>query len=285
MSFRLPRFNLQLFLSAALCFACTRGEIPHDFRVEVSEVIASTDPVKVVVRTISDDHVVKPSTEEFPLTVVPEGLAKVNPQGTLTCLRSGDGDVRLTLGANTRSAPLKCRLVDKVDASNVGRVELMAGPFKPKIRVLGKNGRELDGVELLLSSRNTGVLFPRGSELVPKMVGTATVIARAGLVTQEFTVDVVRQERPEALPLEQNRKIFFSLEPGKYELTVRLPTTKRLVAEWRSAPYCKYDKESKEHVSNCVLRAKGGVVFDSPAYLIDGSTEISTDGVSIFEVP
>lgn len=278
-------FALRSLVVTSLFFACSRREIPHDFRVELTDVVASSDPVKVTVRVLDENRQVKAGTDEYPFSVAPEGLAKVNSQGTLTCMRSGDGSVQLTLGPNTRSAPLKCRLVEKVDASDVGRVELMAGPFKPRIRILGKGGQELDGVELLLSSRNTGVLFPQGDKLVPKMVGTATVIARAGLVTQEFKVDVVRKVTPEALPLEQNRKIFYSLETGKYELQVKLPTPKRLVAAWREAPYCNYDKDSNEHVSTCVLRTKGGVVFDNPAYLNSGAAEISTDGVSIFEVP
>jgi hypothetical protein len=277
--------NAQLALGLLASFACSRREIPHDFRVEVTDVVASTDPVKVTVRLIDEGHQVKTGNDEYPFSVVPGGLAKVDAQGTLNCLHDGDGSVQLTLGPNTRSAPLKCRLVARVDASNVGRVELTAGAFKPKIRILGQAGQELDSVELLLSSRNTGVLFPRGSELVPQLVGTATVIARAGLVTQDFTVDVVRKVTPEALPLEQNRKIFYSLEMGKYELTVKLPTAKRLTAEWREAPYCNYSKESSEHVMTCVLRTKGGVVFDNPGYLINGSKEISIDGVGLFEVP
>jgi hypothetical protein len=176
-------------------------------------------------------------------------------------------------------------LVEKVDASNVGRVELMNGAFKPNIQVLGKNGAVLDGVDVLLSSKNTGVLFPRGNELVPQQVGTATVIARAGQVSKEFTVDVVRKIDVEALPLEANKKIFFSLPAGNYELRVVLPEPKRLTAEWRSAPYCNYMATAVEHTSSCVLRAKGGVVFDSPSYLLRGSSEISTSGVSLYEIP
>ncbi len=127
--------------------------------------------------------------------------------------------------------------------------------------------------------------MPHGSELLPKNVGTATILVSAGQASQTFKVDVIRKLTPEALPLEQNHKIYFSLEPGKYELRVVLPESKRLTAEWRSAPYCNYAATSKEHVSVCVLRAKGGVVFDSPSYLMGGSTEISTNGVTIAEVP
>ena len=70
-----------------------------------------------------------------------------------------------------------------------------------------------------------------------------------------------------------------------YELHVVLPESKKLTADWRSAPYCNYAATAQDHISVCVLRAKGGVVFDSPAYLLSGSTEISTTGVAIAEVP
>lgn len=266
-------------------FGCTQRRVPHDFRLELAGVVASTDPAKVTVRAFNAEGTNSVSEEEYPFSVQPADLASVDNRGTLLCRRCGDGMVALTLGTNTRSVPLKCRLVARIDASDVGRVELTAGLIKPKIRVLGKHDEELDSVPLLLSSRNTEVLVPQGNQLLPKNVGTATLLARAGQATQTFTVDVIRRVTPEALPLEQNHKIYFSLEPGKYELRVILPEAKRLTAEWRSAPYCNTAATSKEHVSVCVLRAKGGVVFDSPSYLMRGSTEISTEGVTIAEVP
>jgi hypothetical protein len=259
--------------------------VPHDFRLELAGVVDSSDPAKVTVRTFNAEGANSVSDGEYEFSVQPADLATINNQGTLVCQRSGDGTVNLTLGSNKRSAALKCRLVARIDASDVGRVELTAGLISPKIRVLGKRGEDLDGVQLLLTSKNTEVLVPQGSQLLPKNVGTATLLARAGQATQTFKVDVIRKVTPEALPLEQNHKIYFSLEPAKYELRVVLPEAKRLSAEWRSAPYCNYAATSKEHVSVCVLRAKGGVVFDSPSYLMRGSTDISTEGVTIAEVP
>ena len=225
------------------------------------------------------------STDEHPFSVSPPGIASVSSRGALICQKSGDGTVSLTWGPNTRTVPVRCRLVEKVDASDVGRVELTAGAFKPKIRVLGKGGAELEGVDVTLTSKNSGVLIARGSELVPKTVGNATLLARAGQATQEFKVDVVRKLTPEALPIDKDRKISFSLEAGKYELRVVLPSEKRLSAEWRGAPYCNYSGTSKEHVTTCVLRTKGGVVFDNPGFLLSGSTDVVVDGVSIYEVP
>jgi carbamoyl-phosphate synthase large subunit len=51
------------------------------------------------------------------------------------------------------------------------------------------------------------------------------------------------------------------------------------------APYCDYAATSREHVSTCVLRTKGGVVFDNPAYLARGEETVSVEGVTLFEVP
>jgi hypothetical protein len=265
--------------------ACQQKEIPRDFKLEVPDVIVSQDPVTVTVRVTKNDGTNGTSQDENDFVVAPDDLASVSKRGVLTCKKSGDGSVSLTLGSNTRKADLHCRLVERVDASVVGRVELAQGSFRPKVRVLGKGGAELDGVPLVLTSKNTGVLLASGDSLVPKMVGQATILARAGQATQEFKVDVVRTLKPEALPIEQNRKIHFSLEAGKYELRVVLPTEKPLSAEWRGAPYCNYSGVGKEHVSTCVLRTKGGVVFDNPNYLVHGANEVSVEGVSIAEVP
>jgi hypothetical protein len=270
----------------AVCLvACEKRELPRDFKLELPELVLSRDPVTVGVKVTSADGVVSVSRDELPLTVEPSTLAQITSRGSLTCQSSGDGTLSLTLGDITRKAALRCRLVEKVDASDVGRVELSSGAFKPKIRVLGKGGAELDGVELVLTSRTSEVLFPRGSQLVPKNVGTAVVLARAGQIAQEFKVDVVRKLTPEALPLDGGRRIHFSLDSGKYELRVVLPAEKRLTMEWRGAPYCNYGATSREHVATCVLRTKGGVVFDNPAFLVSGSNEPSVEGVSLHEVP
>jgi len=266
------------------CFvatACQSSPLPAEFRLEVIPVITSSDPAKVLIRSLQPSSTPLDPRAEYPFEVAPKEVGQIDRFGTFVCKKSGDAVIRL----ERREAKVSCRLVDRVDASNVGRVELMDGPFVPKVRILGKSGEELSDVELQLTSKNSAILFPRGRELVPKEVGTATVIARAGQASQTFTVDVVRRVRPEALPLQQNQKIFFSLEPGKYELRVALGAEQRLVAEWREAPYCNYSGTAREHVSICLLRKKGGVVFDSPAYLTQGSTDISVEGVTIFEVP
>lgn len=267
--------------------ACQTKTAPQKLRLELPELITSGDPVKVVVRVTDAQGMVTTADGEHPFVITPAGLASAGSRGSLHCTRSGDGSVELTWGTASDRAKLRCRLVDKLDTSlaHQQRVELADGAFTPKVRVLGKDGVELADVELAFSSKTPGVLFPKGKQLVPNNVGTAVVVARADQVAREFSVDVVRKLAPEALPLDGNRRIHFSLLPGKYQLVVELPEPKALAAEWRGAPHCAYTAIQRRHVSTCVLRTKGGVAFPNPAFLLRSASELSLEGVSLHEVP
>lgn len=276
---------LPALLLTALSAGCQTEETPAALKLELPEVVLSADPVRAIARITDAEGRKRVGEKEYDFSVSPADLASVDRRGNLVCRRSGDGKVAVVISGVNAAADLRCRLVDKIEAPKLGRVELAAGPFVPAVRVLGKGGAELSDVPLMLTSKSSAVVYPKDNQLVPKNVGTAVIVARAGQAFVEFPVDVVRRVTVEALPLDANRKINFSLEAGKYELSVRLPEEKRLKAEWRGAPYCDYTGTAKEHVSTCVLRTKGGVVFDNPAYLLRREETVSTEGVTLFEVP
>jgi hypothetical protein len=275
---------LSVLVSAGIA-ACQMEETPAALKLELPAVVMSPDPVRAIARITDAEGRKRVGEKEYDYSVAPAELASVDRRGNLICRKSGDGKVTVVISGVNAAADLRCRLVDKIEAPQVGRVELAQGPFVPAVRVLGKGGTELSDVTLTLTSRSSAVLYPKDNQLVPKSVGSAVIVARAGQAFVEFPVDVVRRVVVEALPIDGNRKINFSLEAAKYELTVKLPVEKRLKAEWRGAPYCDYSATAKEHVSTCVLRTKGGVVFDNPAYLVRGEEIVSTDGVTLFEVP
>src|SRR5258708_6657804 len=79
--------------------------------------------------------------------------------------------------------------------------------------------------------------------------------ARAGQASAAFKVDIVRKVVVEAPPIDANRRIYFSLDAGKYELTVKLASPKRMSVEWRGAPYCNASSDGILHVSTCGLHA------------------------------
>jgi|GEM_PF-981771 len=265
---------------------CEQREAPSELRVEVPSVIASKDPVAVSVQASNAQGVRKIVTEGADYALEPADLGSLSKAGMLKCERSGDGKVNVSIAGVSRSAPVRCRIVDRIEAPNVGRVEFAAGPFTPKVRALDKSGAELSDVDVTFFSKNSGVAFPKDGQLVPKSVGTANLVARAGGASAEFKVDVVRKVVVEALPIEQNKKLYFSLEPAKYELKITLPSPHRVSAEWRGAPFCNASSDGLEHVWVCGLRAKaGGVAFDNPAYLKDGSKTPSVEGVELYEVP
>lgn len=273
-------------LIGASLFGCEQRETPSELRVEVPSVIASKDVVAVSVQATNAQGVRKPVTDGADYALQPADLGSVSKAGMLKCERSGDGTVNVSIAGVSRSAPVRCRLVDRIEAPNLGRVELAAGPFQPKVRVLDKSGAELTDVVVTFFSKNSGVAYPKDGQLVPKSVGTANLVARAGAAATDFKVDVVRKVVVEALPIEQNKKLYFSLEPAKYELKIKLPSPHRMSAEWRGAPFCNATSEGSEHTWVCGLRAKaGGVAFDNPAYLKDGSTSPSLEGVELYEVP
>lgn len=279
------RFGVCLLMACAAP-ACEQREAPREIRFEIPAIIVSRDMVSVSVQAVSPQGVSAQVTEGASYVVEPKDLAAVNKAGLLRCEQSGDGKLSVSVAGVSRSAALRCRMVDHLEAPKAERVELTAGPFKPHVRVVDKAGNELGDVEVSFFSKNSGVAYPKDGALVPKLVGTASLVARVGQVSAEFKVDVVRRVVAEALPIEQNRKIYFSLDPGKYELKVRLPVAHRLSVEWRGAPYCNSASDGLEHTAVCALRAEGGgVVFDNPAYLKDGSKTLSVTGVELYEVP
>jgi len=284
-SHRAPRFCTGFFSICAL-LGCEQREAPSEIRLEIPNVIASRDVVAVSVQATNAQGVRKLVTDGADYALEPADLGSVSKAGMLKCERSGDGKVTVSIASVSRSVPVRCRIVARVDAANVGRVELSAGPFQPKVRALDKSGAELTDVDVTFFSKNSGVVYPKDGQLVPKSVGTANLVARAGEASAEFKVDVVRKVVVEALPIEQNKKLYFSLEPGKYELKITLPSPHRVSTEWRGAPFCNATSEGLEHISVCGLRAKaGGVAFDNPAYLKDGSKTPSVEGVELYEVP
>lgn len=279
------------FRRASVAFAvagavgCERAVPPQAVTLEVAEVIVSEDPVSVVVhvRDATGRRSVDSADHDF--SVTPANVADVSKKGLLRCLRSGDVTVGIDVRGVASSARVRCRPVARLKADDVGRVDMADGPFAPEVVALDENGKALDDVPVELSSKTPGVLQPEQGRLAPKGVGHATVVARVGPLTREFTVDVVRRLRPEALPIDGNRRIHFSLDPGKYELSVGLPEARRLTMEWRGAPYCNYAAEEKHHLATCVLRTKGGVDFDNPAWLMRKETTISHDGIELREIP
>lgn len=218
------------------------------------------------------------------LSVEPSDLASVKA-GTLVCRRTGDGVVTAVVAGVSGSAPLACRLVDHLEApEDLGRIEITKGPVRLDVGAYSKDGQRLEDVALSLTTWNSKVARTEGDKLVPLAVGEAKVRVSAGDAEREFTVQIVRQLRPEPIPIDKDRKLDFTLDPGRYELTIELAQEKKLSAEWRRAPYCNYSATAKVHTMQCLLEVKGGVAFDNPAYLNTGATTVSHDGITLLQI-
>lgn len=271
---------------ALVGFGCQKGPPPRAIALELPEQIFGEEAARVIVTITDTNGMQSTSSQEHEFAVEPSDLAQVSKKGFVTCQKSGDGKVSLTLQGVTGSAPLSCRMVSKLEAPDVGRVDIADGPFAPKVRVLDKSGKELHDVKLTYSPKITSAVKAKGLELIPVGVGQSEVVASAGPVNTTFKVEVVRRLQPEALPMNNNKRIDFSLPPGNYELVVKLNQPKPIRVTWRTAPYCHYDNKPKtEHVATCTLQEKGGVVFDNPVFLNEGSLEVGHKYLEIRQIP
>jgi hypothetical protein len=268
------------------CFlgACRSGAPPDLVRVELPELVTSPDPVRVSV-SVRRGGSSAPANEPVSYSVAPPELAAVAKDGTLTCLKSGDAKVTADVLGVKGTASLHCRLVDRLELGELPALDVNAGPQTLSVRALAKGGAELNEVPVSITTQNPRVLKASARTLTPLAVGETSFTVRAGTKQQTVPVRIVRTLDPEALPLDGGRRVHFSLPEGKYEVEVTFPSDKQLQVEWRGAPYCAYKATARKHQARCTLQGKGGAVIDNPAFVLNGSTEISKAGVVVREIP
>ena len=282
--FRPPNGALVVALALALS-ACDKGPPPERVRLELPTMVTSTDPARALVRARYPRQglVVSPGPHDYEVT--PADVATASPEGAVACKKTGDARVTVSIQGVRADATLACRLVDRVEVGELPPLDVSRGPVTVSARALDKSGKELADVPVVVSSERPSVVRATGFTLTPLAVGETGIVARAGNAEKRLRARVIRTLELEALPMDGGRRINMSVKEGKYELTVSLRTERTLAIEWRGAPYCSYRATSKVHTSTCVMQGKGGAVFDNPAFLESGSTEVSRQGVVLAEVP
>lgn len=269
-------------LVSLLTITACDGPPPSRVQVDMPEQVLSKAPVRALVWQF-DDKNARTEAKSPDVSVSPSDLATVSQGSNVVCQKSGDGSVTASVSGVSNTAPLRCRLVDHLEApDDLGRIEIAGGPVELDVGAYSKDGQRLDDVALSLTTWNSKLLRVEGQKIVPLGVGEAKVRVSAGDAEREFQVRIVRQLKPEPIPIDKDRKLDFTLDPGRYELTIELESEKKLSAEWRRAPYCNYSGTAKVHTMQCLLEVKGGVVFDNPAYLNSGATTVSHDGIRLF---
>jgi hypothetical protein len=265
--------------------ACDKGPTPQLVRLELPAMVTSTDPARALVRARypQQGSVVSPGPHEY--EVVPPDVASVTPDGSVICQKTGDAKIVVTIRGVKDDETLHCRPVHRIDVGDVPPLDVTKGPVTVSARAFDKGGKELGDVAVVLSSERPSVVRVAGNTLTPLAVGETGIVARAGNAEKRLRARAIRTLKVEALPLDGGRRINMSLKDGKYELSVTLRTERTLSVEWRGAPYCSYRATGRTHTSTCVMQGKGGVVFDNPAFLEGGSTDVTTNGVVLAEVP
>lgn len=274
----------RMALLASLVTGCTKAEPPRELRLELPDVITSKEPVLLRARAMQQDGTPRDPGTDLQFRVTPPDLATLGPRGMLSCNRSGEGSVSLQLAGVGARATFACKLAARLEAPAKLTLDAAAGETPLRVTVLDAASKELD-LPVSVTSDRGAVVSPRAGNLVPGIVGVAKLTARAGSLSRVIEVEVVRTLRPEVLPVDQNRRISYSLDAGKYRLSIVLPSPHPVRVEWLGAPYCAYRGTGTEHHVDCTLQGKGSVSFDNPAFLLRGDKTPSIDGVTLHEVP
>jgi hypothetical protein len=271
-------------LAATLLLVSCQAEAPRELRLDVPELVTSKDPVVAHARAIDQQGNARSPRGELDFKVTPSDLASVDKRGVLACRRSGEGSVSLQIAGVSASAKFVCKLAARLDAPDKLDLDASAGERELRVAVLDAAGKELD-LPVSVTSDRASVVMVRAGRLVPVNVGVAKLTAGVGSLTRRIDVEVVRTLKPEVLPIDQNRRISYSLEPGKYRLSIQLPESHPVKVVWLGAPYCAYQGRGPKHDVDCTLQGKGSVSFDNPAFLLRGDKTPSVEGVTLREVP
>ncbi|HYQ16423.1 MAG TPA: hypothetical protein VEQ58_11720 [Polyangiaceae bacterium] len=264
--------------------ACGQGEPPRELRLELPDVITSKEPVLVHARAVAQDGTAREPSGKLDYRVAPADLATVGKGGVFTCNRSGEGSVALTVAGVEGRAKFACKLAARLEAPAKLSLDIASGEADAQWKVLDAAGSELDLPNSVISDRGN-VVQSRAGRLVPGSVGTATLTLRVGDLSRKVDVEVVRTLKPEVLPIQQNRRISYSLSAGKYRLTLKLAAPHKVTVDWLGAPYCAYRGDGTDHSVDCTLQSSGSVSFDNPAFLLRGELTPSVEGVTLREVP
>ncbi len=221
------------------------------------------------------------------MSLTPIEVADVDKAGTLTCKKTGDAKLSISIQGVAGTAQIRCRLVDHLDLDKPELIDVTKGSFSLRVRAVAKDGSEVPDVPITITPSKATPLKIKGVELTPVEVGETELTVRAGSAEQKFTTKIVRSLTLEALPMQAGapHQLFAARREIRAQSDAQEPAPARessgavrLTATTRALP-------RRCNTSTCVLENKGGVVTDNPRFVDSGSTAVSRDGIELFEVP
>ena len=278
------RSSLLSWLACLLGLACQSEDKPARVQLEVAELITTTDPVPITLKLYDETGVAKVSKKKRAYQIAPQGIATVDEVGTLRCDKSGDVSVSVTVGGVEAKAAVKCRLVESIEVELADRLVIQDGPVTLAPKIVGKGGGDLSDIQVTARTKNSKAVRIKGLELTPTAVGNTTITVQAGTSKKELSTKVVRRVDFKPVLQKEGKKISYTLEPGKYEVTVKLSKPHAVETDWIGVPGCNKKTTDALHRSECTIHQKRTFLVDNPSYLESGDAE-KTDGVDVYEVP
>lgn len=271
-------------IALATVGAACDGPAPARVQLELASPLLGSEPTPATLRLWDDDGVSRTSRDSHDYSSSSPDVASVTKHGVVTCQKSGDATISVTVRGKSAEAKVACRPVASVEVSLPDRLVIQDGPRKLAVRVLSKDGAELSDVPVTARSSSSKAVRIKGLEVEPAEVGDTTITVQAGAARAETKTRVVRRVDVAPVPIGKGERVSYSLEAGTYEVTVRMKAPRKVKTEWLAARGCDKTTEEAEHRSQCSLQGKSQLIVDNPAYL-DGGGGSEIRGVDVFQIP
>jgi len=263
--------------------ACTKDPAAIQFKAPL--VLLSATDLPLATKVLDKGGEVLPEAK-VSYALEPASIAVVTASDALRCLKSGDATLTASVGAITRTEPVKCRLVEKVEVPKALRLIIPNDPVELQAKALDASGKPIDDVPFEFTPADPAVVRVDGTWVAPKKVGTTTIAINAGAQAAHVPVTVVRKMKAEPLLLNDGNRTSISLNQGTYEAEVKVrsgDTRFGVTLKWIGGSNCKDEPEAQTIASRCVIDNVGSLVVENPSTFGMGP---AADGVlAIYQVP
>lgn len=220
----------------------------------------------------------------FEFAAEPVDVAIADAAGGWRCVRSGDAVVTARAADVVASVPVKCRLVEKVEAIAPGPVLLGSAPQRLRVRVLDAAGESLADVPVAFAVADGKILAVQDGVVVPNAVGRTKVTVSAGKASAVAEIEVRRKIEARTLQLADAAAEQFALAKGRYLVHAETRSAAEAggVALAFTGADCPALPESARHDVACAVAESATLEVSNPP---GGAPDPLAGLVEIFEVP
>lgn len=279
------RATLSLAASLFLIVGCA-DETPSAIVTPLSEIAMFGDSPQALNARLTNKNGDVLKLPLLSYSVTPAGIARVDPNGMATCLRSGDASVLIAGGGQSATITIACRLVATIDGPSTLRLILGRQPESLSLTPRDASGEAIPTAPLELSSRDPAVVTVSGTTVTPVAVGRASLEAHSGSISKGIAVSVIEVIKSEPLVLNDGHSVTYTLQQGDYELDLEVKPSDRgktgVTVSWVGTA-CPDAPEAQKQALSCHVEGTASLTVLNPSML--GLGPSVTGFINLYRAP